>query len=243
MACFSYVDAMQQTMKYVFGAAVLILAILAVAGTYAVMPASAQAGSGEFDPQTQFAVGSNLQITSIYGLETTPPPFITLNGPGLNYGSHTWGNYGQNGNRTQTSRTGLLNQQWNLTNLRNSPTANSSITINVQVTNNTEQGGILWVVQGGSIDYNGTTLTVTSGSGGISKLDRVITIGNATDSNGNTFMWSLEGLTVLYGGSVIVCLTGSVAQLNQNMTPVAPTRPFQGETLRAVSLTYIATIS
>ena len=229
-------EATQQT-KYVLAPVVLIL--IAVAGTLAAKPTSAQGNSGEFNPQAQFAVGAKLQITSIYGLETAPPPFSTFN-----YGNPPWRNGGQNGNHNQTSRNGLANQAWNITYLRNIPSANSSVTISVQVVNDTQDGGIMWIVQGGSIAYNGTTLTVTSGRGGIGKLDRVLIVGNATDSNGNTLRWNLEGLTTLYQGSVVVSLTGSVIQLNQNSTQTAPTAPKRGfMLLRGVSLTYIATIS
>ena len=239
---FSSVKATQQTVKYVLAPIVLIL--VAAGGTLALMPASAQSSSGQFNPQTQFAIGTTLQITSIYGLETTPPPFPTFNRGGLNYGNHAWGNNGQNGNRNQTLRSGLANQEWNLTYLQNTPTTNSSMAINAEVTNDTQDGGILWIVQGGSIAYNGTTLTVTSGKGGIGKLNRILMIGNATDSNGNTFRWSLEGLATLYGGTVIVSLTGTVTQPDQNMTPAWPTPQNQSFTLpREVSLTYLATIS
>jgi hypothetical protein len=219
--------------------AIVVLAAVAIAGTLTAMPTSAQASSGQFNPQTQFAVGSKLQITSIYGLETVPPPFY--NGAGFNYGSHAGGGYSY-GNHNQTSRNNLANQQWNLTYLRNIPTANSSITINVQVMNDTEDDGIMWIVQGGSITYNGTSLAITGGLGGIGKLNRVLSIGNATDSGGNTFRWSLQGLASLYEGTVIVSLTGNVAQSNQNATLGAPTRP-NSPLLRGLSLTYIATIS
>jgi hypothetical protein len=230
------VKTMQRIVKYALPPVLLII-IVAVAGTLAPMPASAQSSSGQFNPQSQFAVGTKLQISSIYGLET-PPPFSTLNG--LNYGNHTWRNNGQNGNHNQIP----ANQDWNLTYLRNIPTANSSITINAQVTNDTQDGGILWIVQSGSIAYNGTTLTVTSGNGGIGRLNRVLMVGNATDSTGNTLRWSLEGLATLYNGTVIISLTGSAAPLNQNQTPAAPTQPNQDLALRrGVSLTYIATIS
>jgi hypothetical protein len=220
---------MERIVKYVLPAVLFI--IVAVAGTLAPMPASAQSSSGQFNPQTQFAVGTKLQISSIYGLETSPPPF--------SYGAG-FRNNGQNGNRNQIP----ANQEWNLTYLRNTPTANSSVTINAQITNDTQDGGVLWVVQGGSITYNGTTLTVTSGEGGIGKLNRVLMAGNATDSNGNTLRWNLEGLATLYSGTVIISLTGSVGAANQNPTPAAPSQPYQSSTLRReVSLTYIATIS
>lgn len=161
---------------------------------------------------------------------TSPAPFS--NGAGRNNGQ-----YG-NGNQFPA------NQAWNLTYLRNIPTANSSVTINAQVTNDTQDGGVMWVVQGGSITYNGTTLTVTNGEGGIGKLNRVLMAGNATDSNGNTLRWNLEGLATLYTGTVIISLTGSVGTANQNPTPTTPTQPYQSSTLRReVSLTYIATMS
>ena len=226
---------MRKIMKHALPSVLLI--IVALAGSLAMMPASAQSSSGQFDPQTQFAVGTKLQITSIYGLEST------LNGAGLNYGNRVWrGN--QNGNHNQTSRNGPGTQQYNLTYLQNIPTANSSITINVQVTNDTQDGGVLWIVQGGSIAYNGTTLQVITGKGGIGKFNRVLMVGNATDSNGDTLRWSLGGLATLYDGTMIVSLTGSVAALNQNTTPVASTQSNQGLTLpRGVSLTYVATIS
>jgi hypothetical protein len=225
---------MPQITKYALLPVLLI--IMAVAGVVAAIPASAQSSSGQFNPQTQFTIGTKLQITSIYGLETSPPPISAMSVGGRYYG--------QNGNHNQTIRTGPVNQQWNLTYLRNTPTANSSITITAQVTNDTQDGGVLWTVQGGSIAYNGTTLTVTSGKGGIGKLNRVLMVGNATDSNGNTFRWNLEGLATLYSGSVIVSLTGNVAELNQNTPAAAPTQPYRGLTLsRVLSLTYIATIS
>ena len=208
------------------------------------MPASAQSSSGQFNPQTQFQIGTKLQITSVYGLESASPPFTGFGGAGWNYGNHGWGNSGQHGNHTYTSRSGLANQEWNLTYLRNTPTANSSIAINVQVINDTVDGGILWMVQGGSVAYNGTTLTVTGGIGGIGKLNRVLMVGNATDSSGNMFRWNLEGLATLYSGTVMVSLTGTVVQVNQNTTSTMPTAPYQGlMQVRGLSLTYIATIS
>jgi len=213
----------------------LALVIAVASRQLTVMPVSGQISSGEFNPQTQFAVGAKLQITSIYGLESVPPPFNN----GGNYGQ--WRNYGQYGNHNQTSRSGLANQQWNLTYLRETPTANSSISISVEVVNDTQDGGILWNVQGGTIAYNGTTLTVTNGIGGIGKLDRVITVGNATDSSGNDYRWSLEGLTTLYGGSAIVSLAGNVGQMNQNTGFTGITRP--GWIFRGINLSYIATIS
>ena len=229
---------MQMQKKYVL-APILLCVVASVALTLAGMPAAAQNTSSQFNPQTQFAVGSKLQITSIYGLETAPLSFPVYSNGGYANGNPAWRN-GQN----RTSHSSLVTQQWNLTYLRNTPTTNSSMAITVLVTNDTQDGGIIWIVQGGSIAYNGTILTVTSGMGGIGKLGRILTIGNATDSSGNTFRWSLEGLTTLYGGSVILALNGSVSQLNQSTMIGGPTRPYQGlMPVRLVALTYIATIA
>lgn len=159
----------------------------------------------------------------------------------MNYGNRIWRSNGQNANHNQTSRN-AMNQEWNLTYLPNTPTANSSVAINVQITNVTQDGGVLWTVQSESIAYNGTTLQVTNGNGGIGKLNRAIMIGNATNSNGSTLRWSLEGLATLYSGTMIISLTGSVAPLNN--TTAASTQPYQSSTIpRVVVLTYIATIS
>jgi hypothetical protein len=223
-------------MKYFL--APVLLFLVAVAGALVTMPAAAQNTPGQFNPQTQFAVGSKLQITSIYGLETAPMPYSLFNG-----GNPGWRHGGQNRTSNQIGGNGLVSQQWNLTYLRNTPTANSSMVLSVQVTNDTQDGGIIWVVESGSIVYNGTALTVTSGKGGIGKLGRVLTIGNATDSSGNTFRWSLEGLATLYGGSAIVALNGNVSQLNQNTATESPSRYNQGlSSVRLVTLSYIATI-
>lgn len=223
---------MTQITKYALVPALLVITVIAMV---IASPALAQTSSGQFNPQAQFAIGTKLQITSIYGLETSPPPIPFQNGAGRYFG--------QNGNHTRPGA-GMANQQWNLTYLRNIPTANSSILISAQVTNDTEDGGIVWTVQSGTISYNGTTLTVTNGIGGIGKLNRVLIVGNATSSNGETYRWNLEGLATLYSGTVIVSLTGNVAEFNQSTTTVAPTQPYRGFTLtRALSLTYLATIS
>lgn len=215
------------------------LILVTAMGAAAITPASAQTTSGQFNPQTQFPVGTKLQITSIYGLETAPPP-TSFSGARFNYGNASWRNGDQNGGNRVSSG----NQEWNLTYLRAIPTANSSIALNAQVTNDTQDGGILWIVQGGTITYNETTLTVTTGIGGIGKLDRTIMVGNATDSAGNSYRWSLQGLVTLYGGGVILSLAGSIIQANQNLTTGSITPPSRNFTqVRGISLTYIATIS
>ena len=225
---------MRPVIKYLLPSVLLVTVVLA--GVLTSTPASAQSSSGQFNPQTQLAVGAKLQITSIYGLESILPS-------GLNFGNRLSRGNGQYGFHNQTSRNGFMNQQWNLTYLQNTPTANSSIVINVQVTNDTQDGGVIWTVQGGSIAYNGTTLDVNSGKGGIGRLNRVLTVGNATDSEGNTVRWSLEGIATIYNGTMIASLTGNVAALNQNTTPAIPTQPIQNLTAPRIVLTYIATIT
>ena len=222
-------------MKYALLSVLLI--VVAIAGTLTATQATAQTDSGQFNPQNQFAVGTKLQITSIYGLESILP------NAGLNFGNRFSHGNGQYRYHNQTSRNGSMNQEWNLTYLQNTPTANSSLTLNLQVTNDTQNGGVLWTVQSGSIAYNGTTLQVTGGKGGIGKLNRVLMVGNATDSNGNVVKWSLEGLATLYNGTVIVSLTGSIATLNQNAAPTALAQPNQSLALPRISLTYFATIT
>jgi len=225
---------MRPVIKYILPPVLLI--IVAFAGIFSSTPASAQTSSGQFNPQTQLTVGAKLQITSIYGLESILPA-------GLNFGNRLSRGNGQYGFRNQTSRNGIMNQQWNLTYLQNTPTANSSIIIKIQVTNDTQDGGVIWSVQGGSIAYNGTTLEVNSGKGGIGRLNRVLMVGNATDSEGNTVRWSLEGVATLYNGAMIASLTGNVSVLNQNATPVVPTQAIQSSTVPRMVLTYIATIT
>src|SRR5208282_2974486 len=198
-----------------------ILLLLALAGLLATAPlASAQSVNGSFNPQTQFPVGSKVTITSVYGLGGGGMPFFSSrmmggmkgnwtkgqNNQG-NWTSHTWG---QNGNQ---SHTWSQNGNWNGTRTRNwnqtrPPSFNASLTLTAQVTNDTANGGILWTIQNGTFVENGTTLTITSGRGGIGKLDRILMGGNVTDSNGHTYRWGLEGLAAMYNGTVIASLNG-----------------------------------
>src|SRR5208337_5296972 len=154
-----------------------ILLLLALAGLLGTAPlASAQSTNGSFNPQTQFPIGSTVTITSVYGLGGGGMPFFSsrmMGGMKGNWTNHTWG---QNGNQ---SHTWGQNGNWNQTRTRNwnqtrPPSFNASLTLTAQVTNDTANGGILWTIQSGSIIENGTTLTITSGKGGIGKLDRIL---------------------------------------------------------------------
>jgi hypothetical protein len=60
--------------------------------------------------------------------------------------------------------------------------------------------------------------------------------GNATDPNGNTVNWNLQGLAAMYNDTVIVSLNGGTfSEMNASRSPRIG---FGG-----VNLTYIATMS
>jgi len=246
-----------------------IILLLALGGLLASAPlASAQSTNGSFNPQTQFPVGSTLTIKSVNGLGGGGMPFFnsgmmgSMRGNWTNHtwgqnGNHTWGqnnqgnwtngnqshSWGQSGNWSQT-------RNWNQTGLRNwnqtrPPSFNASLTITAQVTNDTANGAILWTIQSGSIIENGTTLTITSGKGGIGKLDRILMGGNVTDANGHTYRWALEGLAAMYNGTVIASLNG-VSGYNPNpMTQTTTTQQPSGHHRgpRGVRLSFIATVT
>jgi hypothetical protein len=204
----------------------LIVVAVTVAGLVATTPlVPAQSVSGSFNPQTQFPAGSSLLITSIYGIATIPPAIQTRT-PIPTQGNHTFWHY----NHTQGQR------PWNQTLGQLQPTTyNASLTIDAQVTGDAGNG-VQWTVQGGSIVFNATTYTITSGNGTISGMDRLMMFGNATDPNGNTVKWSLQGLAAMYNATVIVSLDGGT--LGEMNTATSPREGFGG-----VNLTYIATMS
>jgi len=109
------------------------------------------------------------------------------------------------------------------------------MTIDAQVTGDAGSG-VQWTVQGGSIVFNGATYTITSGNGTMSSMDRLMMHGNATDPNGNTVRWNLQGLAAAYNATVIASLNGGT--FSEMNTPTSPRKGFGG-----VNLTYIATIS
>jgi hypothetical protein len=140
--------------------------------------------------------------------------------------SHTWGQNNQ-GNWTNDNQSHSWGQNGNWTGARNwnqtrPPSFNASLTITAKVTNDTSNGAILWTIQSGSIIENGTTLTITSGRGGIGKLDRILMGGNVTDSSGHTYGWFLEGLAAMYNGTVIASLNG-FSGYNPNPTTMTQT--------------------
>jgi hypothetical protein len=243
---------MQKTVKYSLVAVILLT--LTVAGLWVTTSnnASAQAASGSFNPQTQFPVGSTVSITSVYGIATVPShPFNASGMPGLGnrnwnqtYKNHSWNQTGGFRSLNQTLRNQrhlnqTINHSWNetLINLNRNgtfmppvTTYSASITISAQVANDTANGGIQWTVQSGSIVVNGNTFTITGGRGQMSSLGRLVIGGTATDSNGNTLRWQLQGLAAMYNGAVIANLNGSSFTAANNAFEHA-------------NLTYLATIS
>jgi len=214
--------------------AVIVVAVT-VAGLVVTTPlVPAQSVSGSFDPQTQFTVGSSLVITSIYGIATVSPAIQTTT-PIPTQGNHTFWHFSQ----TQGQRPSSSHRNWNQTSGQLQPlqpTAYSaSMTIDAQVTGDAGSG-VQWTVQGGSIVFNETTYTITSGNGAMSSMDRLMMSGNATDPNGNTVRWSLQGLAAIYNDAVIVSLNGGT--FSEMDTSRSPRIGFGG-----VTLTYIASIS
>ena len=92
---------------------------------------------------------------------------------------------------------------------------NVSLTLTAQVTSDTPHGDIAWTIKSGSIIENGVPLTITGGSGGIGKLDRILVVGNATDSNGHIYSWGLGGLAAMNDGTVMASLNG-ISSYNPN---------------------------
>jgi len=211
------------------------LLILALAGILATTPlASAQSINGSFNPQTQFPIGSTVTVNSVYGLGGGPffnPAIIgEVNGNWAS-GQNNQGNWAQ-GNQSRAF-------DWNQA---SPPSFNTSLTLTAQVTNYTANGALMWTIESGSIIENGTILTITSGNGGIGKLDRILIGGNATGPDGHTYRWVLEGLAAMYNGTVIASLTGASSYNPNPATP--PNQQFFGNNRpRGASLSFIITVT
>jgi hypothetical protein len=120
----------------------------------------------------------------------------------------------------------------------------ASLTLTAQVTNDTANGGITWTIQSGSLTINGTTLTITSGQGGIGTKDRILMGGNVTDSSGNTYRWTLEGLTTMYNGTVIASLEGGSSYNPNPPTTTTTQQPSTANRLPGgLRLSFIATVT
>jgi len=230
-----------------------IILLVALAGLVATAPlALAQSANGSFNPQTQFPIGSTVTVSSLSGLGGGRMPFFNPGMGGMNgnwtRGQNKQGNWTRgNGNWTRGSHTWAQNNQsrtqnWNQTGLPSS-SFSASLTLTAQVTNDTSNGGITWNITSGSINENGTTLTITSGKGGIGKLDRILMGGNVTDSNGHTYRWALEGIATMYNGTVIASLNG-VSGYNPNPTTPTTQQPSPANKRpRGVTLSFIATVT
>ena len=208
-----------------------ILLVLALAGLLATTSlASAQSAGGSFNPQTQFPIGSTVTITSVSGIGGGIMP---------SFGSGMYGGTNGNWTRGQNNQGGVRN--WNQTGAP--PSFSASLTLTGKVTNDTTNGAIIWTITSGSINENGTTLTITNGKGGIGKLDRILMGGNATDSNGHTYGWVMEGLATMYNGTVIASLNGFSGY---NPNPATPTTQQPYPTNRrptGAPLSFIATVT
>ena len=108
-------------------------------------------------------------------------------------------------------------------------TYSASITISAQVVNDTANGGVQWTIQRGSIVVNGNTFTITGGKGQMSSLGQLVISVTATDSNGNTLRWQLQGLAAMNNGTIIADLNGGSFTTTNNA-------------LAHANLTYLATI-
>jgi hypothetical protein len=164
-------------------------------------------------------------------------PFFNPGMMGGMKGNWTKGNQSHSWAQNNQSRT----RNWNQT---GPPSFNASLTLTAQVTNDTLNGGILWTIESGSIIENGTTLTITSGMGGIGKLDRIVMGGNVTDSNGHNYRWALEGLATIYNGTVIASLNGGSSYNPNSVTSTIQQQPFQTNYLEAyAAVSFIATVT
>jgi hypothetical protein len=216
--------------------------LLALAGALAATPlASAQSTNGSFNPQTQFPIGSTVTVTSVSGLGGGRMPFFNFGMRG-NWtkgdmkGNWTNGNHSHNWGQNNQSPT----RNWNQT---RSPSFKASLTLTAQVTNDTTNGGIMWTIKSGSIIENGTTLTITSGKGGIGKQDQILMGGNVTDSNGHTYRWALEGFAAMYKGTIVASLNGGSSYNPNPSPPATQQQSTTNKGPRGVRLTFIATVT
>lgn len=140
---------------------------------------SAQSATGSFNPQTQLQTGSTIVIRSVYGIATPRPQ----GGTGQ---PHNW-------NQSQ----------------QNLPSYNTSITIDIQITGETSDGGIQFIIQGGVIVVGTSTIVITGGNGEMSSIDRMMMEGTATSTNSQSLNWRMSGLAALLNGALISELTGN----------------------------------
>jgi hypothetical protein len=143
---------------------------------------SAQSATGSFNPQTQFHVGSMI-FRSVYGVATVRVR-----------------------NQTGASQPPRWNQAQ-----QNLPTYNASITIDVQITGDTGNGGMQFTVQGGVMVISTSTIAITGGNGEVSGIDRIFMEGTATSADGQSFNWHMDGLAALFNGALISELTGNAS--------------------------------
>jgi hypothetical protein len=171
---------MQQIRKLFFAVALLTIVLMGI--TASDTRVSAQDATGSFNPQTQFQAGSRMTIRSAYGIALLRFP-----------------------NQTGTGQ----QSHWNQTQ-QNLPTYSASITIDAQLTGDAGNGGVQFVIQGGVIVVNTSTIAITGGKGEVSNIDRVIMEGTAASADGQSFNWHMNGLAAVVSGALICELTGNV---------------------------------
>ena len=204
---------MQTAKEYRALSIVLLMMVCAIVGLATMNTTLASAGnpSASFDPQTQFSVSSSVTIQSVYGIATANPPPGAGPPDNRTLGSQTTffpqNQTGANGNRSPIPS--------NLTTMQNPKAYSASLTITAQITGN-ENDGVQWTIKGGTIVINGTTYDMAAGQGEMSDIDMLIMNGIATDANGQTVGWRVDGLVALYGGTVIGELTGAVTTSASN---------------------------
>ena len=250
---------MKSIVKYSLGVILIVLGIAGFLATTSLVPANSVTGS--FDPQTQFPVGSSIKITSIYGIATAPlrlepngpngpnpadnnqttpqnlPPPMNQTRPHgpTNSTMPAWNQTGQH--RPPFNQTGQQMPPWNKTGEQFPAEYSTSITINAKVSNSTADGDIEWTIQSGSIVLDGTTYTITSGNGRMTKINQLMIFGDAKDSSERTIRWTLQGLTVIYNGTVIAELNGHTFNETNDFASTSD------KGLADVGLTYIATMN
>ena len=161
----------------------LVLLIACVTFNFLTSSILAQSATGSFNPQAQLQVGSRIIIRSIYGIGTVRPRY--------------------------TNNSGQPTYHWNGT-MQNLPTYNASITVDAQITGDTDNGGVQFVVQGGVMMVDNSTIAITAGQGEVSAVDRILIQGTAASETVQSINWHMEGLAALYDGAVIAEMSGNV---------------------------------
>ena len=170
-----------QRRPYFLTAIILSVVFAAVVTSTALV--SAQSATGPFNPQTQLQAGSRIIFHSIYGIATARPHYQS----GSDQPPH-----------------------WN-SSAPDMPTYNASITIDAQLSGDGSNNSVQFTVQGGVMVIGTSTIAITSGSGEINGVDKVLMQGTASTTDGEQINWRMNGLAALFNGAMISELTGNVS--------------------------------